>query len=174
MTLRVSRRRLPTAAALLLILSSTPSLLVTAQQPPGTLVEVERAWTRATGASAQTAVAYMAIRNRGTLPDRLVSAFSAEARAVELHETAMEHGVMRMRPIQGGVTLPPGELVRLEPDGGGMHLMLVGPTRAFARGERVPLTLRFERAGDVGVEMSVEAAGARRPAADGGHGYGTH
>jgi copper(I)-binding protein len=117
----------------------------------------------------------VAIQNRGAAPDRLLSASSPDARAVELHETPMDGGVMRMRPVQGGVAVPPGGIARLEPDGGGVHLMLVGPKHAFGRGERVPLTLTVARAGDGRVEMTVEAAGARRPAAeDSGHGHGDH
>lgn len=80
---------------------------------------------------------------------------------------------MRMRPVEGGVAIPPGAVVRLEPDGGGTHLMLVGLTHPFARGERVPPMLTFARAGDVRVEMTAEAAGARRPAVAGG-GHGDH
>lgn len=162
------------AVWMVLLLAAAPSWSAAAQEARGSAIEIERAWTRATGPTAQTAVAYVAVRNRGAAPDRLVSASSPEARAVEMHETTMEGGVMRMRPVEGGIVVPPGGLVRLEPDGGGVHLMLVGPTRAFARGERVPLTLTFERAGGVQVEMTVEAAGARRPAAEGGHGHGEH
>ncbi|MGG5810536.1 copper chaperone PCu(A)C [Falsiroseomonas sp. CW058] len=125
-------------------------------------VAVSAAWTRAVGATAPTAAGYMTLRNRGAAPDRLVAAETPAARSVEIHEQRMEEGVMRMRPLPDGVPLPPGETVTLGP--GGTHLMLVGPTRALARGERVPLTLRFERAGEVRVELSVEAAGARRPA----------
>ncbi|MCO6416133.1 copper chaperone PCu(A)C [Siccirubricoccus sp. KC 17139] len=173
MTLHMSRRI--ATVALLVALASAPPLPAASQPPGGSTIEVERAWTRSTGPTAQTAVAYVAIRNRGTAPDRLVSASSPEARVVEMHETTMEGGVMRMRPVQGGVAVPPGGVVRLEPDGGGVHLMLVGPRHAFGRGERVPLTLTFERAGNVSVEMTVEAAGARRPAAEhGGHGHGDH
>ncbi len=68
---------------------------------------------------------------------------------------------MRMRPLPAGVALPPGETVMLEP--GGVHLMLVGPVRAFERGQRVPMTLHFERAGEIRIELIVESAGARRP-----------
>ncbi|WP_431269255.1 copper chaperone PCu(A)C [Dankookia sp. P2] len=172
MTREPPRRRLLLAVAALLPILA-PLRPSAAQQPSGSVIEVERAWTRATGPTAQTAIAYVALRNRGAAPDRLLSASSPDARAVEMHETTMEGGVMRMRPVEGGVAVPPGGIVRLEPDGGGVHLMLVGPTHPFARGERVPLTLTFERAGDVRVEMTVEAAGARRPAAAGG-GHGDH
>jgi periplasmic copper chaperone A len=167
------RRRLPATAALLLAAALVQFRPAAAQEARAGAIEVERAWTRATGQTAQTAVAYLAIRNRGAAPDRLVSASSPEARGVELHDTTMEDGIMRMRPVQGGVTIPPGGSLRIEPDGGGTHLMLVGPRRAFARGERVPVVLTFERAGDVRVEMMVEAAGARRPATQDHH-HGSH
>lgn len=125
-------------------------------------IAVLQAWTRAVGATAPTAAGYLTLRNRGATPDRLVSAETPAARAVEIHEQRREDGVMRMRPLPDGVPVRSGETVTLGP--GGTHLMLVGPTRALARGERVPLTLRFERAGEVHVELSVEAAGARQPA----------
>jgi copper(I)-binding protein len=132
-----------------------------ASAQPGDIA-VSQAWTRAVGATAPTAAGYMTLRNRGAAPDRLVGAETPAARSVEIHEQRMEDGVMRMRPMPGGIALPPGETVTLGPSG--THLMLVGPTRALTRGERVPLTLRFERAGEVQVELSVEAAGARQPA----------
>lgn len=125
-------------------------------------VAVTAAWTRAVGATAPTAAGYMTLRNRGAAPDRLVGAHTPAAGSVEFHEQRMDEGVMRMRPLPDGILLLPGETLTLRP--GGIHLMLVGPTRALARGERVPLTLRFEHAGEVRVELSVEAAGARQPA----------
>ncbi|WP_338666205.1 copper chaperone PCu(A)C (plasmid) [Pararoseomonas sp. SCSIO 73927] len=125
-------------------------------------ITVSQAWTRAVGATAPTAAGYLTLRNRGATPDRLIGAATSAARAVEIHEQRSEDGVMRMRPLPDGVPVPPGETVTLGP--GGTHLMLVGPTRPLVRGERVPLTLRFERAGEVRVELSVEAAGARQPA----------
>lgn len=124
-------------------------------------VAVSAAWTRAVGATAPTAAGYMTLRNHGTVADRLVGAETPAARSVEIHEQRMDDGVMRMRPLPDGILIPPGETATLGP--GGVHLMLVGPTRALARGERVPLTLRFERAGEVRVELTVEAAGARQP-----------
>lgn len=170
---RFNPRFLPMNAVLVALATATLFSPAVAQEGRDGPIEVERAWTRATGPTARTAVAYVAIRNHGAAPDRMLSAASTKAHAVELHETTMEGGVMRMRPVESDVTVPPGGIVRLEPDGGGVHLMLVGPTHSFDRGERVPLTLTFERAGDVRVEMTVEAAGARRPTAAGG-GHGDH
>ena len=124
-------------------------------------VVVLEPWTRATTASAATAAGYMALRNDGSQPERLLSAASPLARAVELHETRMDGDIMRMRQLDGGLVLPPMSTVRLDP--GGTHFMLVGSAHAFKRGERVPLTLRFEHGGEVNVELQVEAPGARGP-----------
>lgn len=128
-------------------------------------VAIAHPWTRAVGASAPTAAGYMVLRNEGSAPDRLIAASTPRARAIEMHQMSMADGIMRMRPLPEGILLPPGEAVRLEP--GGLHLMLVGPMGALAQGTRVPVTLRFERAGEVTVELAVEAAGARASAHQG-------
>lgn len=128
-------------------------------------IAIDRPWTRAVGASAPTAAGYMVLRNGGTVPDRLVSAATPMATAIEMHQMSMTDGIMRMRPLPDGIELPPGQSVRLEP--GGLHLMLIGPMGGLARGTRVPVRLRFERAGQVAVELIVEAAGARAGAHQG-------
>lgn len=128
-------------------------------------IAIAHLWTRAVGVSAPTAAGYLVLRNQGSVPDRLIAAASPMARAVELHSMTMTDNVMRMRPIPDGVALPLGQDVRFEP--GGLHIMLVGPTGGFTQGMRVPLTLRFEHAGEVTVELSVEAAGARAGAHQG-------
>jgi copper(I)-binding protein len=130
-------------------------------QGPG--VTVTQPWTRAAGAGA-TGVGYMAIRNAGTAPDRLVSARTPAARTVELHTHIRDGDVMRMRPVPA-IELGAGAEIRLAP--GGLHLMLIGLAAPLRQGERVPVTLVFERAGEVQVELAVEAAGARGPAAAG-------
>lgn len=114
-------------------------------------------WTRAAGARANGA-AFMRLRNTGAQPDRLISASTPAARVVELHTMIRDGDVMRMRPVTD-IAVAPGQTVELRP--GGFHVMLIGLTGPMAQGGRVPLTLRFERAGEVQVELSVEAAGAR-------------
>ncbi|MBD0274830.1 MAG: copper chaperone PCu(A)C, partial [Acetobacteraceae bacterium] len=69
--------------------------------------------------------------------------------------------VMRMRAVEV-IEVPAGQTVTLRP--GGLHLMLIGLALPLREGETVPVTLRFERAGVVPVELSVQAAGAREPA----------
>lgn len=114
-------------------------------------------WTRAAGANANGA-AFMRLRNGGVQPDRLISASTPVARVVELHTVIREGDAMRMRPVQD-IAVAPGQTVELRP--GGFHVMLIGLNAPLAQGTRVPLTLRFERAGEVQVELAVEAAGAR-------------
>lgn len=128
---------------------------------------IEHPWTRAVGDRAPTAAGYMVIRNTATTPDRLIAAETPRASRVEIHEMSVTDGIMRMRPITGGIALPPGAEVRLAP--GGQHLMLIGPQGGFAQGAHVPVTLVFERAGRVTVELAVEAAGARGAGQHQGH-----
>ena len=125
---------------------------------------ITRAWSRA-AMQGGSGAGFLTIANRGSAPDRLLSASSPAAGRLELHTHVTEGGVMRMREIPA-IEIPPGQAVSLEP--GGLHLMLIGLTRPLRQGETVPLTLRFERAGEVQVTLTVEAAGARGP---GGHGH---
>jgi copper(I)-binding protein len=113
-------------------------------------------WTRAAGANANGA-GFMTIRNTGGQPDRLVSASTPIARVVELHTHIREGEVMRMRPVQN-IAVPAGQTVRLRP--GGLHVMLIGLNEPLRQGQEVPLTLRFERAGEVNVMLAIESAGA--------------
>jgi hypothetical protein len=128
---------------------------------------IDHPWTRAVGDRAPTAAGYMVIRNTAATPDRLIAAETPRASRVEMHEMSVTDGIMRMRPITDGIALPPGAEVRLAP--GGQHLMLIGPQGGFAQGARVPVTLIFERAGRVDVELAVEAAGARGVGQHQGH-----
>ena len=70
----------------------------------------------------------------------------------------MEGNVMRMREIEGGLAIPPGATVALAP--GGIHLMMMGLKEPLKQGERVPVTLVFEKAGSIDVELAVTAMGA--------------
>ncbi len=128
---------------------------------------IDHPWTRAVGERAPTAAGYLVIRNTGASADRLLAAETPHASRVEIHEMSVTDGIMRMRPIPGGIAVPPGAEVRLAP--GGQHLMLIAPQGGFAQGARVPVTLVFERAGRVDVELAVDAAGARGAAPHQGH-----
>ena len=148
-------RRGALAAALLLPL---PALAQSAPTRAGDIA-IEAPWTRAAGANG-TGAGFMTLRNTGTAPDRLLSAATPAARTVELHTHIRDGDVMRMRPV-ADIPVPPGQTIRLQP--GGLHVMLIGLTRPLERGQQVPLTLRFERGGEVTVMLDVQAAGARGP-----------
>jgi hypothetical protein len=121
-------------------------------------LEIGHPWARATPPTAPTGGGYLSIKNTGTEPDRLVSASSPAAETVQVHEMKMEGNVMRMRPLEGPLEIKPGETVTLAP--GGLHMMMMGLKAPFKQGERVPLTLVFEKAGKIDVELHVEAMGA--------------
>ncbi|MCR0982649.1 copper chaperone PCu(A)C [Roseomonas populi] len=150
---------IPRRAAIAAALALAPAL-VAAQQPPPGGVAVEQPWMRA-AIQGGTGGAFLTLRNTGSQPDRLVSASSPAARAVELHTTVRDGDVMRMQPVQA-IEVPAGGSVTLRP--GGLHVMLVGLAQAAQPGSSVPLTLTFERAGAVPVQLAVQAAGASGPA----------
>jgi copper(I)-binding protein len=114
-------------------------------------------YARATAPGQPTGGAYLRVENHGAQSDRLVSASADVSKSVELHEMKMEGDVMRMRQVDG-VEVPAGQSVVLEP--GGVHVMLIGLKAPLKQGERFPMTLRFEKAGEVKVEVVVEAANA--------------
>jgi periplasmic copper chaperone A len=123
-------------------------------------IQVRHAWSRATPPGAQIGVGYMEIRNRGTQPDRLVSASTDIAKRVEMHVTTREGEVTRMRQVES-FEIPARERFVLRP--GASHLMLVELARPLKQGERVAMKLRFERAGEMQIEVEVQELGARHP-----------
>jgi len=115
-------------------------------------VHVIGAHAREAPPGARTAAVYLTLDNRGAGADRLVAARSPRG-VVEIHSMRMDAGVMRMRAI---ADVPIPARGRVELAAGGLHLMLVDPSPPLKAGERVPLTLTFERAGTVDVEVAVE------------------
>jgi copper(I)-binding protein len=121
-------------------------------------IQVGSPWTRATPKGSAVAGAYLTISNKGTAPDRLVGGSSAVAGRFEVHSMMMEQGVAKMRPVEGGLEIKPGETVELKP--GSFHIMLVDLKQALEKGQKVKGTLEFEKAGKVDIEFAVEALGA--------------
>jgi copper(I)-binding protein len=78
----------------------------------------------------------------------------------------MSDGVMKMRPVEGGLAIEPGKTVKLAP--GGYHLMMMDLKNPLKQGEKLPITLQFEKAGKVAVTLDVEGVGAKGPAGAGG------
>lgn len=119
-------------------------------------VEIDKAWARATAPGAEVAGGYMTIRNRGGVPDRLMGASSPAAARVEMHVHIREGEVMKMRQVPA-YDVPANGSFELKP--GGAHLMFVRIARPFKEGDKVPVKLRFENAGEVSAEFHVGRLG---------------
>ena len=115
-------------------------------------VVIEKPWARATAPGATVAGGYMIIRNPGSAPDRLVGASSSASAKVELHVHLVENNVMMMREVPG-YDVPAKGAFELKP--GGAHLMFVNIRRPFKEGEKVPVKLKFEKAGEVSADFHV-------------------
>jgi copper(I)-binding protein len=124
-------------------------------------IEIDHPWSRATPRAASVAAGYLTIRNTGSEPDRLVSGSTPVAGKFEVHEMSTENGVMRMRPVTGGLEIKPGQTVELKPQS--LHIMMSGLHQPIEKGKPFKGTLVFEKAGPVEVEFSVEAVGAMAP-----------
>ena len=119
-------------------------------------LRIDHPYATPTPPGASTGAAYLrGIRNTGDQPDRLVGASTPAARAVEIHRSVVDaQNVMRMRAIDG-ITVPAKGEVPLR-HGGEHHLMLIGLRAPLKDGDRFPLTLRFEKAGEREVMVWVQ------------------
>jgi copper(I)-binding protein len=151
-------RALACAAALLAL--HVPSSQ--AQEVKAGDLVITHAWSRATPGGAKIAGGYLTIENKGAAPDRLTAVSGEIAGKVEIHEMAMNNGVMTMRPLEKGLEIEPGKTVKLAP--GGYHLMLMDLKNPLKQGEKVPLELQFEKAGKVALSLDVQGVGAQGPA----------
>ena len=125
-------------------------------------IEIVQPWSRATPSTAPSAGGFLTLTNKGDVPDRLVAIESPAAQQTEIHEMKMEGAVMRMRALENGVALPPGQTVELKP--GGYHVMFMGLKAPFVKDQKVSATLVFEKAGRIDIEFQVDALGATQPA----------
>lgn len=129
--------------------------------PASAEVKITDSYARVASPKAKAGAAFMVIENTGTTPDRLVSAESPAAKRVELHTHINDNGVMKMREVEAGFEIPAGGSYMLKR--GSDHVMFMGLTESWAHGDSVPVTLIFEGAGEVSVEIPVDLD--RKPAA---------
>jgi copper(I)-binding protein len=151
------------SAAILTALSAAG--VQAAEVKVGDLV-ISQPWSRATPGGAKVAGGFLTIENKGTSADRLVAGTADVAGKVEIHEMAMDNGVMKMRPLDKGLPIEPGKTVTLMP--GSYHIMLMDLKGALKEGDKVPVTLQFEKAGKVQVTLDVAGVGAKAPGDTGG------
>lgn len=121
-------------------------------------VQIEHPWARATIGAGRVGVAYMHLKNTGGQGDRLIGAKTPVAEHASLHTHRMTGDIMRMRPVDA-IPIPAGGTAMLKP--GGLHIMMMRMTRRLKQGEKFPLTLTFERAGTITVEVTVKSATAK-------------
>lgn len=120
-------------------------------------LKIDHPWARASAGKAANGAAFLSVVNSGA-DDRLVAAETPVADRAELHTHTMENGVMKMRQVEGGIAIPAGQTVMLQP--GGLHVMLFGLKAPLKEKDSVPLTLTFEKAGSVKVDIKVESLSA--------------
>jgi copper(I)-binding protein len=117
-------------------------------------LRISQAYARATAPYQPAGAAYLTIENAGRSTDKLLSATSPAAASVEIHTMAMEGNVMKMREAPA-LEVPPAAKLEMKP-GAGYHLMLMGLRQPLKAGEKFPVTLNFEKAGRIEVDVSVQ------------------
>jgi copper(I)-binding protein len=120
-------------------------------------LSIDHPFARATPPGAKTGGAFFVVENTGKTSDKLIRVASPAAGATELHEMAMDGGVMKMRAITS-MDVPAGGKLELKP--GGYHVMMFDLKQPLKPGDKVPLTLTFEKAGSILVSVDVEAMGS--------------
>ncbi|MEZ5722725.1 MAG: copper chaperone PCu(A)C [Paracoccaceae bacterium] len=150
------RRTLIAGAAAAVLCSALPA---TAQQATTDTLEISGGFARATPPMARVGAGFLTIRSLGPA-DRLVGFSTPACNRPELHTHIAEGDVMQMRRIEA-IEVPAGGVARLEP--GGAHLMMIDLNAPLEEGGTVALTLVFETAGEVPVEVPVLGIGAMGP-----------
>jgi periplasmic copper chaperone A len=131
-------------------------------------LQITQPWARATPQGADSGAAYMTVTNTGTKPARLSCVSTDAAAKCQIHEMSMDNGVMKMRPVEGGLEIKPGQSVTLKP--GGYHVMLVNLKAPLQQGKTVEATLQVDGGSTVQVEFPVAAIGAPAPGGSAGGG----
>lgn len=122
-------------------------------------LDIGHPYARATVPGQPAGGAYFSVENKGSSADKLIALSSPVAKTTEIHTMAMEGNLMKMREVDGGLEIKPGQKIAMQP-GNGYHIMLMGLTQPLKAGDKVPLTLTFEKAGKIDVTVNVEDAAA--------------
>lgn len=122
----------------------------------GPNITIADAWVRQSPAAEGTSAAYMTLKNSGSAADTLVKVATKVSDAAEVHEMSMENQVMKMRPIPGQrLEIPARGAVELKPEG--LHIMLIRLKQQLNPGDKIDLTLTFEKSGEKTVQAEVRA-----------------
>ena len=145
-------------AIALFVLTAACSSYASAQQVKAGDLVLDHAWARATPAGAKVGGGFLTIENKGATADKLIGGSSRAAGKVEVHETTMNNGVATMRPVRDGLSIPAGQSVTLAP--GGYHLMMTELKGPLKKGDKLVVTLVFEKTGEVKATFDVQGIGA--------------
>lgn len=119
-------------------------------------IEIDHPWSREAPPTATVIAGFFQLKNNAQQDDYLISASTPVAKRVEIHTHEMSDGMMQMKQIDR-VKVAAQETVMFKP--GGYHLMIFNPEKAYKQGERFPMTLTFQNAGEIKVELAVEKNG---------------
>ncbi|MBK5007908.1 copper chaperone PCu(A)C [Pseudomonas sp. S32] len=139
------------AAALLL-----PATFANAHEYSVGDLHIAHPWSLQLPPNAPNVAAYFVVHNNGKADDRLLGADSPISDDTQLHEHAMgASGAMKMQQVPS-VVVPAGQDLVFAPSA--YHVMLMNPKdrSLLTDGKRFPLTLHFEKAGDVTVDVAVQ------------------
>ena len=136
------------------------AIAVAAQAAPRS-ISIEKPWARETVEGQAAGGGFMTIVNNGQREDQLVSASSPASHEVQIHTMSMDGGVMRMRQLTDGLSIPAKGKVELKPRG--LHIMFIGLKKPLRPGTSVPVTLKFRHTGSMTAQFKVQAMTAPLP-----------
>ena len=122
----------------------------------GMTLAISRPWARTSPTAAGFAGGYFTVTNKASEADRLVGAESPVAVKIEIHAIKVVGSGITMKPLEKGLGLPPDTAITLKPRGYHLWIELKAP---LSEGQKVPVTLRFEKAATRSIELAVEAPG---------------
>jgi len=146
------------AASTLVALSLFAPVAASAHDYTVGSMHIEHPWSRETPKGAKVAGGYFVIENKGTTADRLIGGSAEIAGRFQIHEMKTENGIMKMRELEKGIEIAPGQTVKFAPSG--YHVMLLDLKKTPKQGESFTGTLVFEKAGKVDVKFVVAPIGS--------------
>jgi copper(I)-binding protein len=120
-------------------------------------IDISNPWARVQTVDSGEAGGFLTLANSGPDPDRLLAAESDLAARIEIHGIKVVGADLRMKQLEGGLGVPVGMPIELKPRG--YHLLFQGLRQPLARGQHVPVTLTFEKAGRREIELVVKEEG---------------
>lgn len=149
--------------AILAVLVTAVSSAALGHEIKAKSLQIDHPWIRVTPKGAPVTAGYLTITNKGKTADVLTAASLEGAGGAEIHQTIVEDGIAKMRPVRDGVEIGPGKTVTLEPNG--LHIMFTGLKSSYEPDTYFDGTLTFRSAGTVMVEFFVEAGSGKPHAA---------